>query len=86
MNSLKLGLAIILIFLLSGCDSKENKTIEFEDATVLFQHESKLFWISGNISVEFMDEYIRVENSTTDTVHYIPHERITYIGEAIEIR
>ena len=90
MNKLKtITLATSFLILLAGCGEKSPSVEYIENGVAHFRnvdHNLHTFYnISGKLKVSFYENYVKIENQTSDTVHFVPLDKIVYIGNPITV-
>ncbi|PMG39995.1 hypothetical protein BCU91_14060 [Shewanella sp. 10N.286.52.B9] len=85
----KFSLATSLLFLLSGCGEESPKIIHIKDGVAQFRNVDHnlnvTFNIPGDLTVHFFENYAKIEakNNVEHTIHYVPLDKIVYIGSPI---
>ena len=94
MNKIKnIALATSLAFLLSGCGEKSPNVVHIENGVAQFRNVDHnlnvTFTIPGDLTVHFYENYVKIEakNKTNGehTTHYVPLDKIVYIGSPIPL-
>ncbi|TQV84933.1 hypothetical protein [Aliikangiella coralliicola] len=91
MNRLKnLILGMLLTSTLLGCSDGLPRVEEMENAVVYFRNVDHnlhtYYWLKGDLTLSFYENYVKVEESRAETVHFIPLDKVVYIGDLIEIQ
>ena len=75
--------------MLVGC-GKEQPHIEYiENGVANFRNIDHIphtnYNISGKLKVSFYENYVKIEEQTKSTIHYVPLDKIVYIGTPIPV-
>ena len=78
-----------LALLLSGCGEESPHVVYIENGIANFRNVDHnlhtYFNITGNLKVSFYEHYVKIENESNKTVHYVPLDKVVYIGDPIKV-